>query len=242
MARARKPERAKAQSMWEESKGKTPLKEIAQTLNIKVEQVRKWKSQDKWQTYPKAKAPAKSKGGQQGNKNAKDHGAPQENKNAETHGAYSTPRLKDLPKNQQEYIQRLGADVRANLEAELSRLLVKESDLENKIAELKNCTPDTLHIERVVETVGGEYEGTTTTKESTFERMVKLEAMSSRVHGRIIKAIEAIKAYENEERRATLDQKRHNVTVQKLTGEYVINQETGMIDDTTDGQDEDLDL
>lgn len=242
MAKARKPERAKAQAMWEESQGKVPLKDIAQTLHVKVEQVRKWKNQDKWPTYPKAKVPTKRKGGQQGNQNAKDHGAPQENKNAETHGAYSTPRLKDLPQHQQNYIKALGADVRGNLEAELTRLLVKEADLENKIAELKQCSSDTLHVERVVEVEGGEYEGTTTTRESSFERIAKLEAMSSRVHGQLLKAIDAIKAYENEERRHDLDKKKHNITVQKLTGEYVINQDTGMIDDTTDGQGEDLEL
>ncbi len=189
-----------------------------------------------------AKATTKKKGGQQGNKNAKDHGAPKENKNAQTHGAYSTPRLKDLPQHQQEYIQALGADVRANLEAELSRLLVKEADLENKIEALKQCPPDTLHIERVVEVEGGEYEGTTTTKESTFERIAKLEAMSGRVHGRILKAIEALKAYENEERRAQLDQKKHNIAIQKLTGEFVYNEDTGLLDDTTDGQSEDFKL
>ncbi len=241
MAKPRSPERDKARALWEESRGTIPLKELAENLGIKIQQIRKWKSLDKWDIPPEEKTP-KKRGGQIGNKNAQNHGAPLENKNAETHGAYSTPRLKDLPKNQQEYIQKLGADVRANLEAELSRLLVKEADLENKIEALKKCPEETLHIEREVETIGGEYEGTTTTRESTFERMAKLEAMSSRVHGRLLKVIEALKAYENEERRASLEERKHHIAIQKLTGEFIINEDTGLVDDTKDGQSEDLEL
>lgn len=242
MARPRSPQREKAKELWENAKGKITLKELSESLQVSLPQLRKWRSLDKWETYQTPKDIPKKRGGQISNKNAVNHGAPTRNKNAETHGAYSTPRLQDLPEHQQEYIKLLGADVRANLEAELSRLLVKETDLENKMTAMKECASDTLFIERVVEVEGGEYAGVTTTKESAFERMSKLETMSSRVHGRILKTIDSLKAYENEERRADLEERKHNITVQKLTGEFVINEETRLIDDNTDGQKEDLDL
>lgn len=48
MARGRSPNRDKAKQMYLDSKGEIKLVDIAATLNIKDSQVRKWKSQDKW--------------------------------------------------------------------------------------------------------------------------------------------------------------------------------------------------
>ncbi|WP_196029410.1 terminase small subunit [Longicatena caecimuris] len=48
MPRQRSPNRDKAKNMYINSKGKMQLKEIAAQLDVKDTQVRKWKSQDKW--------------------------------------------------------------------------------------------------------------------------------------------------------------------------------------------------
>lgn len=48
MARQRSPDRDKAFEMYKTSKGEKPLIDIAAELNLKPSQIRKWKSQDKW--------------------------------------------------------------------------------------------------------------------------------------------------------------------------------------------------
>lgn len=60
MARVRSPNRDKAKKMYFDAKGDIKLVDIASQLNIKDSQVRKWKSQDKWDeelkgTLPKEK-------------------------------------------------------------------------------------------------------------------------------------------------------------------------------------------
>ena len=48
MARQRSPDREKAFEIYKSSNGEKPLVEIAKELNLKPSQIRKWKSQDKW--------------------------------------------------------------------------------------------------------------------------------------------------------------------------------------------------
>jgi len=48
MARQRSPDREKAFEIYKVSKGEKPLIDIAAELNLKPSQIRKWKSQDKW--------------------------------------------------------------------------------------------------------------------------------------------------------------------------------------------------
>lgn len=49
MPRARDPNRDKAYKIWKEHKGEKKLKDIAEELGVSDTQVRKWKSQDKWE-------------------------------------------------------------------------------------------------------------------------------------------------------------------------------------------------
>ncbi len=72
MARVRSPNRDKAKKMYFDAKGDIKLVDIAFQLNIKDSQVRKWKSQDKWDeelkgTLPKDKSNVTNK---KSNKNA----------------------------------------------------------------------------------------------------------------------------------------------------------------------------
>ncbi|ARF66676.1 hypothetical protein B7C51_00945 [Paenibacillus larvae subsp. pulvifaciens] len=97
MARARSPNREKAQKIWIDSGGTKKLKDIAEELGLNESQVRKWKSLDKWDDL-KGNVPftnsnvtnAKTPGAPKGNKNAvgNEGGAPRGNSNAVTHGFF----------------------------------------------------------------------------------------------------------------------------------------------------------
>ena len=114
MARVRSPNRDKAKKLYIESNGTMKLTDIAAELNLSDSQIRKWKSQDKWDqelkvTLPKNKGNVTFKrGGQPNNKNAigNNGGAPKENKNAETHGFFS----KFLPKDTLNIINEMDED------------------------------------------------------------------------------------------------------------------------------------
>ena len=151
MARERSPERDKARQLWLDSDGQMSPKEVAEAVGVKPEQVRKWKSVDRWQAALEEQQPKRKRGGQPGNKNAAGAGAPLGNKNAETHGAYSAVRLCDLPDEQRQYIESITLDTETNMLAELQLLIAKEADLQNKISAIEKGSPDTLFIDRVVE-------------------------------------------------------------------------------------------
>ena len=151
MARERSPERDKARQLWLDSDGQMSPKEVAEAVGVKPEQVRKWKSVDRWQAALEEQQPKRKRGGQPGNKNAAGAGAPLGNKNAETHGAYSAVSLCDLPDEQRQYIESITLDTETNMLAELQLLIAKEADLQNKISAIEKGSPDALFIDRVVE-------------------------------------------------------------------------------------------
>ena len=72
-------------------------------------------------------------------------------------------------------------------------------------------------------------------KSSPFDRAMKVEAELSKLHGRIIKQLDSIRAYEMDSRRMTLEEKKYNLAKQKITGEFDIDPETG---DLVDGVDQ----
>lgn len=109
MARARNPNRDKSKQIWLKSKGTKKLKDIAEELGCSASQIRKWKSQDKWEDELKGNAPIGNSNvtnekeryqSAKGNQNAKDNPGnkrakpPPNNKNAVTHGLFA----KHLPK------------------------------------------------------------------------------------------------------------------------------------------------
>ena len=77
-------------------------------------------------------------------------------------------------------------------------------------------------------------------KSSPFDRAMKVEAELNKLHGRIIKLLDSIKAYETEDRRLNLAEKQYNLQKQKLTGEFEIDPETGEIDDEAEEAEEKL--
>ncbi|EPI36801.1 phage terminase small subunit [Enterococcus faecalis] len=94
MARARNPNREKAKHLWLESEGTKKLKDIAIELGVTDSTIRKWKSQDKWDTTMKRSAPIETERYDtlKGNKNAqgnKGGSPPKGNKNAVKHGIFA---------------------------------------------------------------------------------------------------------------------------------------------------------
>lgn len=113
MARARSPDRIKAEAIYLKNKGNIELVKIAEILDRPQGTVRGWKNKDKWddklngtfqeKSKKNAERSKKKKGGQPGNKNAVGHGPPKENKNAEKHGFFS----KYLPEETLDIIQEI---------------------------------------------------------------------------------------------------------------------------------------
>lgn len=147
MARKRSPERDKARELWLASGGNMTAKELSEQTGAKPEQIRKWKSLDKWE----AQKPKRKRGAQPGNKNALGAGAPFGNLNAQTHGAYTAVRLESLTPEQRDYIANLTLDTKINMQTELQLLIAKEADLQNKVSQLERDETDALFIDKVVE-------------------------------------------------------------------------------------------
>jgi len=147
MPRARRDERQKAFDLWLKSGGERPLKEIADELGVSVEQVRSWKSVDKWVKRTHLVEDKKSgelvlkrrAGPPPGSKNGKGHGAPAGNKNNFRHGAYERAMLKILDGDEAAAFQDIavGDDLALELRKELATLTVRELRLNTHIAELK---------------------------------------------------------------------------------------------------------
>lgn len=71
----------------------------------------------------------------------------------------------------------------------------------------------------------------TIVKSSSFDRAMKVEAELNKLHGRIIKQLDSIKAYEMEDRRLEMEKKRLELMRQKVTGEVVIEPGEDTLDD-----------
>ena len=62
-------------------------------------------------------------------------------------------------------------------------------------------------------------------KSSAFERAMKVESELNKVHGRMLKVLDSIKAYEIEERRLTLQQQQYELQRSKALGEFDVDLE-----------------
>ena len=193
----------------------------------------------------------KTRGGQSGNQNAKGHGAPlknqnaaghgapKENKNAETHGAYSAIKLENLSDEERAYIESVTLNAETNMLYEYGLLLAKERDLFKKIKFYENSEID-FHTDKIITTTTPKCEGEVeqTFKSSSFERMMRLEAELNKTHGRILKLLDSMRAYEFDTDKFDLDNRRHEFNKQRVKGEYKYNPDTGEIDDSYDYENE----
>lgn len=183
--------------------------------------------------------------------------SPKGNKNAETHGAYSTVHLDNLKPEDRVYIESMTLDAQDNMLRELQLLLAKERDLTRRIKEYEQADPDNLYVDRVVEVytpkagkdknknsseTALKQNAKTVIKASPFDRMMKLESEYNKIHGRIIKLIDSIRAYEVDNKRISLDERKHELSKQRLTGEYNVDPDTGEISDEPSAEGNDIDV
>lgn len=247
MARPRNPNREKVKEIYLEARGEISTKELALEAGVTEARIRKWKSEDKWEE----ELSKRKRGGQRGNKNATGHGAAPRNQNALKHGAYKTVYFDELTLEEKELIESITLDTQANMLRELQTLIAKENDLKKRIAEYRRAEQEELYIDKVVEmqvpakqddeddgeaAEEGELKVAMKTiiKASPFDRAMKLEAELNKVHGRIIKLIDSIKAYELETRRMELEERKYSLMKQRITGEYDIDPDSGEINDKLD--------
>ncbi len=210
MPRARSPNRDKAHELWLASGKKRLLKDIAAELGVSEEQIRKWKSQDKWGkvTLPKKEEKKKSnvtkkpRGGQPGNKNAKGHGAPSGNRNNYKHGLYEQIYWDTLDEDEMQLLQVMHYEEERLLKEQIALLTIRERRLLKSIEEKKNAKGG-LALESVVKRkleINGNIiqddhqvqTETTTRTISTFEVIQKLEAELTRVQAKKTRCIEAL--------------------------------------------------
>lgn len=231
MARERNPARDAALKAYINADGKITAKELAEKFGVSAAQIRKWKSLDKWDSKIKRK-----RGAPKGNKNAANSGAPERNTNAETHGAYSKVYMDDLTPEQQEYIEKFGSmNTSERLLAELQELLAKQFDLQKKIklydAVIENGEPiESMYTDRVVHTDSASGHSETSIEVSGFQRRAVLEDQLNKIHSRIIKCLDSMRAYEIEQKRLDLDERRYQLSKQKISGEFTISDDGDIVD------------
>jgi uncharacterized protein YjcR len=220
MARQRNPNRDEAFRLYRTRRGKITPKEIAATLKISPKLVREWKCRDKWDEQ------LHKRGAPQGNKNAvgNNGGAPKGNTNAETHGAYSYPRTEQWSEEDKAKIENTLVQFDSLAESQMKSLLAKQHDLERRISELSDDDEtDQLYLDRVMTMtmpVGGKMEYRS--ESSTFSRRMILEAELNRVHGRVQKLIDSIRAREDQNARMNFEREKFEFSKQKTLGEFLV--------------------
>lgn len=265
MGRKRNPERDKSFQRYMESGGKMSLDELAAAAGVPKGRISKWKSEDRWEERqkeaPKKKGGQKGNKNaagrtpkKDGNKNAVTHGA-----FAQAGIEDIDPQVAEEIK-----AIKSGSSIEKMTE-ELQSLLVRKAYLEGLLGQYTNPSAEGafyadklvhMTVPKTLEEVQGEQDSNIDTgqvkdpeggteklktamktiiKSSAFERAMKVEAELNRLHGRIIKQIDGIKAYEMEERRLSLEERKYQLAKQKLTGEFIIDDETEeIIDDLMD--------
>ena len=158
MGRARNPKRNEAFRIYLESEGKERPKDIAELLKIPSSQVRKWKTEDKWDDElakppEKRSVPKRKNGAPFGNRNAfgnkggngfpaghqysVGHGAPKRNRNAVTTGEYATIWLDTLSDEERELLTGAETDPLAQINGTILLLTIRERRMMTYLQELK---------------------------------------------------------------------------------------------------------
>ncbi len=252
MGRPRNPQRDLSLKRYLEANGKISTIELARLAGVAENRIRKWKSEDKWEEALKNKP--RKRGGQKGNKNAAGKTpAKKGNKNAVTHGAFAQIGFKDIPQEKAEEIQNMKKlEVMQHMMEELQALYLRKAYLEKLLVEYESSNAEGFYTDKIVHMIvpkneekiginmgavedpeviaGQQVKGFKTAmksiiKSSPFDRAMKVEAELNKLHGRIIKQLDSIKAYEMEGKRLQLDEQRIKLMKQKMIGEIEIDPE-----------------
>ncbi len=230
--RSEKRDTAKAEYVERRSRGeKVNLREFADRLGVNYKTLRDWKRIDKWDED--VTPPKKKRGGQPGNKNsagkknaAGSHpGAPPHNKNAEKDGAYSTVFFDALSDEEKDLIERMPLGSKDALEHEMKILKFRENKILLKIAEYEDKPEDSLYISSVLdmrEPKGGQDGAKQTmgmyTKDSAFNRVLKLQEALYKIQGRIAKITDSLRMMEEFGEKIKLERERLEIMRVKATG------------------------
>ncbi len=189
MPRARSPDRDRAKQLWLESGKKRMLKEIAAELGVSETQVRKWKSQDRWDddgkvTLPKESAKGKGnvtkrpRGAPQGNQNAMGNhgGAPKGNTNSMKHGAYRQIFDDILSEEEHVFVENMSFNQADLIWQEIATLTTRERYLMREIVKLRSNSSNLA-----IHTVCKEGDDTSTTAVNTIQYIRVYEAELTKV-------------------------------------------------------------
>ena len=252
MGRPRNPERDKSMQRYLDADGKIETAELAKLAGVPEVRIRKWKSEDSWDEALKNK-PKKRGGQKGNKNAAGKTPAKKGNKNAVTHGAFAQAGYEDIDPEQAAAIQNMGTpSALSQMMEELQALYVRKAYLESLLKEYESKEAGGFYTDKIVHMIvpksmeerreeedcsmeqgqATDPEGSkeiyktamkSIIKSSPFDRAMKVEAELNKLHGRIIKQLDSIKAYELEDRRLQLAEKQLELNKQKLTGEFEIN-------------------
>lgn len=234
--RSEKRDTAKAEYIARMSKGqKVNLREFAAELEITYQTLRNWKATDKWEEN----LPKKKRGGQPGNRNSAGHknaagshkGAPLRNKNAEKDGAYSTVFFDMLTDAEKKLMEETPLGGRETLEHEMKILKIREHKILSKITEYENAPEDALYTSSVLDMrvpKKGQGDGAVQqmgmyTKDSAFNRAMKLQEALYKVQGRIAKVADSLRALEDSEQRLDLEKQKLELLKMRTTGQMEVS-------------------
>ena len=232
--RSEKRDAAKAEYLARKSRGEqVDLQTLAESLGVKYQTLRNWKSADEWEKA----LPKKKRGGQPGNQNSAGHknaagshkGAPAGNKNAEKDGAYSAIFFDMLTDAERELVAQTPVGSREALEHEMQILKLREHRILTKIAEYEAAPEDELYMTSVLDmrVPGGRGEQKQDgarqqmgmyTKDSAFARVMKLQDALYKVQGRIAKIADSLRALEENEKRLELEKARLEIMRMRAMG------------------------
>lgn len=232
--RSEKRDAAKAEYIARKSQGvQVSLKELADELDVSYQTLRNWKAADEWEKA----VPKKKRGAQPGNKNSKGKknarghhpGAPVGNKNAEKDGAYSAVFFDTLTQDEREALERIPLESKAALDQEMKILKFREGKILAKIAEYEAAPEDALYTASVMDmrVPAGrgdkKKDGALQTmgmynKDSAFSRVLKLQEALYKIHGRIAKVADSLRAIEEYKDRAGLERERLDIMRMRATG------------------------
>ncbi|NOU68374.1 terminase [Paenibacillus sp. LMG 31461] len=164
MPRERSPDRDKAKQIWISSNGKLKLKDLAAELGLGETQIRKWKSQDKWDVSLKSNVTNEAKGNvtkrigaPKGNKNAVGnkggapkgsknalgnrggYGGPPGNKKAVSTGEFESIWMDTLEEDEQELARQVETDPVRQADEAITLLSIRERRMLQRIQNLRNA-------------------------------------------------------------------------------------------------------
>ena len=230
--RSEKRDTAKAEYVERRSRGeKVNLREFAERLGVNYKTLRDWKRIDEWDKD--VTPPKKKRGGQPGNQNSKGKknaagshpGAPLRNTNAEKDGAYSTVFFDAMTDEEKELIEQTPLESKAALEHEMKILKFRENKILLKIAKYEGQPEDSLYVSSVLdmrEPKGGQDGAKQTmgmyTKDSAFNRVLKLQEALYKIQGRIAKIADSLRMMEEFDVKIGLERERLEILRVRATG------------------------